>query len=65
MGTRLTTTHGTWRLLIATIVALALVMALGATSASAASPTACRVQNTDTGKTYTGPPGRCGCREKG
>lgn len=52
MDTRLTT-HDTWRLLIATIVALALVMALGATSVSAVSPTACRVQNTDTGRTYT------------
>ena len=53
MDTRLTATHDTRRLLLATIVALALVMTLGATSASAASPTACRVQNTDTGKTYT------------
>ena len=34
------------------IAALALVVALGTTSASAASPTACRVQSTDTGKTY-------------
>ena len=54
MDTRLTTTHDTWRLAhLAAIVALALLMTLGATSASAASPTACRVQNTDTGKTYT------------
>jgi hypothetical protein len=52
MDTRLTT-HGTWRLLSATIMALALVMALGVTSASAASPTACRVQNTTTGGSYT------------
>ena len=52
MDTRLTTTYGIWRSLIAATVALALLMTLGATSASAASPTACRVQNTDTGKTY-------------
>ena len=52
MDTRLTSTHGIWRSLIAASVALALVMALGATSASAASLD-CRVQNTDTGKTYT------------
>ena len=52
MDTRLATMHGTWRLLLATVMALALLMTLGATSASAASPTACRVRNTDTGKTY-------------
>jgi hypothetical protein len=53
MDARLTTTRGTWRLLLAIIVALAVVMALGATSASAAPPAACRVKNTTTGKTYT------------
>jgi len=52
MDTRLTITQGMWRSLIAAIVALALVMALGASSASAASPPACRVQDTDSGKTY-------------
>jgi len=52
MDTRRTTTHGTRRILVAAIVALALVTTLGATSASAASPAACRVQNTDSGKTY-------------
>ena len=51
MRTRLTATHGTWQLLIATVMALALLSALAAT-ASAASPTACRVQNAATGKTY-------------
>ena len=53
MDRRLTTAHGVGPLLVATVVALALVMALGATPASAASPTACRVQSTITGKTYT------------
>ena len=42
---------------VGTLVAAALVPALlmtsGATSVSAASPTSCRVQDTDTGKTYT------------
>ena len=52
MDTRLTTTYGIWRSLIAATLALALLATLGATSASAASPTACRVQNTNTGKTY-------------
>ena len=51
MDTRLTTTPEMWWSLAAT-VALGLVIALGATSASAASQTACRVQSTDTGKTY-------------
>ena len=55
MDTRLTTTH--WRLLLATVVALSLVMALGATSTTAASSTSCRVQNTVTGKTFRAPPG--------
>jgi hypothetical protein len=50
MGTRLTTMLGIWRLLVAA-VALGLLVAL-ATSASAASPVACRVQNSDTGRTY-------------
>ena len=53
MDTRLTTTHRIWRSLGVTSVALTLVMTVGATSASAASPTACRVQNQDTGKTFT------------
>ena len=53
MDAQLTTIHGPWRLLVAATVALTLLMALGATSASAASPTACRVRNTDTGKAYT------------
>ena len=55
MGTRLTTIHGATELAGArhAVMVLALVMALGATSASAASPTACRVRNTNTGKTYT------------
>jgi hypothetical protein len=53
MDTRLTATRGIWRLHIATAVVLALVMVLGATTPTAASPTACRVQNTITGKTYT------------
>jgi hypothetical protein len=53
MDTRLSTTRVTWLLLLAAVVALALVMALGATSASAGSPTDCRVRNTDTGETYT------------
>ena len=52
MDTRLTATQGIWRLFIAAMVALALLATLGATSASAASPTACRVQNSATGKTY-------------
>jgi hypothetical protein len=52
MDTRLTATRRIWRSLIAASVAPALVMALGATSVSAASPTACRVQNTDTGRSY-------------
>jgi len=52
MDTRLTT-YGIWRLLIAASVALALVMTLGATSTTAASPTACRVQNTHTRTTFT------------
>ena len=52
MDTRLSTTHGTWQLLLAIIMALTLVMALRATSVSAASPTACRVRNTITGKSY-------------
>ena len=53
MDKRLTATHGIWQPFLAAIVALALVMTLGATSASAASPSACRVQNTVTSKTYT------------
>jgi hypothetical protein len=51
---RATTFHDArriWRSLATAIVALALLMALGATSASAAAPD-CRVQNTITGKTY-------------
>ena len=52
MDTRLTTGRGLTWLLGATIVALGLLLALAAT-ASAASPTACRVRNADTGKTYT------------
>jgi hypothetical protein len=58
MGIRFTTTHGLratgdvrW-LLTAAIVALVLVMVFGAASASAASPTSCRVQNTDSGRAY-------------
>ena len=51
MDTRLTATHGIWRLLVTGIVALPLVMTLGAAPVSAAAPD-CRVQNTDTGKTY-------------
>jgi hypothetical protein len=51
MVTRLSTTHGTWRLLVAGIFALALTMVL-TIPAAAASATSCRVQNTDTGETY-------------
>ena len=53
MDTRRTTTHGIWRLLVTGIAALPLVMTLGAAPVSAASPTACRVQNADSGKTFT------------
>ena len=58
MGMRLTTTHGpratgVWRPIAAPIVALALVAMLGVTSVSATSATACRVQNTDMGKSFT------------
>ena len=53
MDTRLTSTHGIWRRLIAASVVLALVMALGATSVSAVSPTRCRVRNLDTGVLQT------------
>jgi len=53
MDTRLTTTHDIRRLLVAAIVALVLVMALGATSASAAKAATCSVTNTDSGRTYT------------
>jgi hypothetical protein len=57
MDMRFTTTHdlratGVWRPVAALLVAVVLVAMLGATSAAAASPTACRVQNTITGKTY-------------
>jgi hypothetical protein len=52
MDTRLSITHAIWRL-VAAVMALVVVTTLGATSVSAASPTACRVQNTMTGKTYT------------
>jgi hypothetical protein len=52
MDTPLITTPRTWRLLLATAVALALLMASGATKASAALPTACSVKNTDTGRTF-------------
>lgn len=51
MDVRLTTTDVAWRLVVATMVALALLMALGATSASAATPTARRVQDIITGRT--------------
>jgi len=54
MGMRLGSAHGlgahTWRSLIAAL-AVAVIVTLGATSATTASPD-CRVQNTDTGKTY-------------
>jgi hypothetical protein len=53
MHTRLTITQGLWRPLVAGIVALALVVTLGAMSASAAKTMTCVVTNTDTGKTYT------------
>ena len=58
MDTRYTTIHGlrvtsVWRPVAALLVAVVLVAMLGATSAAAASPTSCRVQNTGTGKTYT------------
>ncbi len=52
MDRRLTTTQGMWRLLVAAITALALVMALGATSASAARSATCSVTDTDSGRTY-------------
>ena len=52
MDARPITTRITWRLLLA-IIALALIMALRAVPASAASPTSCRVQNTDSGRAYT------------
>ena len=52
MDPRLTTTHGTLRACIAAVVALALLVTLGATSASAAKATTCSVANTDTGRTY-------------
>ena len=49
----MTTSHDAWRLAIAAIiVALALDVTLGATSAWAASPSACVVTNTDSGRTY-------------
>lgn len=53
MGGSLVTQHGAWRLLIAAIVALALVLTLGANSASAASPKACRVKDLGSSKTYS------------
>ena len=53
MDTRLATTRNPWQPPLSTVVALALVMTLGAASATAASPSSCRVQNTMTGKTYT------------
>jgi predicted outer membrane repeat protein len=58
MGMRLTTIHGlratrVWRPVAALLVAVALVAMLGVTSVSATSATACRVQNTDTGKSFT------------
>ena len=61
MGMRLTTSHGpratsVWRPIAAHIVALALVAMLGVTSVSATSATACRVQNTDMGKSFTALP---------
>ena len=57
MDTRLTTIHGlsatsVWRTVAALLVTVVLVAMLGATSVTAASPTACRVQNAATGKTY-------------
>ena len=52
MDTRLTTTHGMWQPFLAAVVALSLVMTLGATSAAAGSAT-CLVMNTDTGRTHT------------
>jgi len=54
MNERHAATHATSRLLIAVIVALALMVILGASSATAASPKACRVQNADTGRSYRG-----------
>ena len=51
MNRRLTTTSEVLPLLLVAIVALALLMALGGTPASASS-TACRVRNTETGTTY-------------
>ena len=50
MDTRLTTTH--WRLLLATVMALTMVMALEATSATAAKSAACSITNTDTGRPF-------------
>jgi hypothetical protein len=54
METRLSTTRGTLRLLVAAIFAVTLTMAQ-TIPASAGSPTDCRVRNTVTGKTYTAP----------
>jgi hypothetical protein len=65
MDTRWTATHDIWRILIATAVALALLVTLGAASATAASPTACRVQNTDSGKDYQTPQAAVDAARKG
>ena len=51
MDTRLTTTH--WRLLTATIVAVAFIVTLGASSVSVAKSSTCSITNTDSGRTYT------------
>jgi hypothetical protein len=56
MGMRLGSAHGlgahTWRLLIPAL-AVALLMALGATSASAARSATCSITNKDSARTYT------------
>lgn len=58
MGTWFTTTRGlratgVWRTIAATLVALVLLAMVGSVPVSAASRMACRVQNTDTGQTFT------------
>ena len=52
MDRRLAIHHGTWRLLLAGIVALAFVLTLDAGSVTAASK-GCSVKNNATGRTYS------------
>jgi hypothetical protein len=53
MQTRLAIPPGLWRLLVAAIVALALIVTLGPMSASATKSSSCSVTNTDSGQTFT------------